>query len=129
MLDKQSEKILKLIQSKYEGNTYADILIYPNDTGMHYSELSTLCLNLLKHGYICDTALSYNQDEAVQLTLTHEGLHYFELKHKGKRLLWLKSAWIPIIVTLVTNLLVAVLKWLSPQILEWCTNFLEKISS
>ena len=129
MLDRQSEKILELIQSKYEGNTYADILIYPNDTGMHYSELSTLCLNLLKQGYICDTALSYHQDEAVQLTLTHEGLHYFELKNKEKRQLWLKSAWLPIIVTLATNLLVAVLKWLSPLILKWCTNFLEKISS
>lgn len=40
MLDKQSEKILKIIQAKYGGNAYADILIYPNDTRMHYSEIT-----------------------------------------------------------------------------------------
>ena len=129
MLDKQSEKILKLIQSKYEGNTYADILIYPNDTGMHYSELSTLCLNLLKHGYICDTALSYHQGEAVQLNLTHEGLRYFELKSKEKRQLWLKNAWIPILVAFITTLSTNYILPMLPQMLKWLSRILERISS
>ena len=54
---------------------------------------------------------------------------YLQDGRTHKKELWLTNAKIPIIVTLVTNLLVAVLKWLSPQILEWCTNFLERISS
>lgn len=41
---------------------------------------------------------------------------------KARRELWLKNAWIPILVSLATNLVIAGTKWLLPQILEWLSH-------
>lgn len=42
---------------------------------------------------------------------------------KEKNELWLKNAWIPIIVSVVTTLAINGLQWLIPQILKWLSNF------
>lgn len=44
-------------------------------------------------------------------------------KRKSRRReLWLKNAWIPILVTLATNLIIGGVKWLLPLIQEWLTH-------
>jgi len=43
---------------------------------------------------------------------------YKESQKRDKRTLWLKNAWIPILVTIATNLIISALKLLSPLILR-----------
>ena len=40
----------------------------------------------------------------------------------ARKELWLKNAWIPILVSLATNLVIDGTKWLLPQILEWLSH-------
>jgi len=54
-----------------------------------------------------------------------KALHDYKVNSKiHKRELWLKSAWMPILVTLATNLLIIGIKALLPLILEWFSNIL-----
>ena len=46
-----------------------------------------------------------------------------EIKSKRKEL-WLKNAWIPIIVSVATNLVISGAKWLWPLIQQWVSSFL-----
>lgn len=41
-----------------------------------------------------------------------------------RRELWLKNAWIPILVTIATNLAIRALEWLFPLIQQWLSNIL-----
>lgn len=50
--------------------------------------------------------------------------NYEYAKHKGRKELWLKNAWIPILVSLATNLVIDGTKWLLPQILERLSHIL-----
>lgn len=43
-------------------------------------------------------------------------------KKADKKQLFLKNAWLPIIVTLFTNLIIDVAKWLLPLIQQWLSN-------
>lgn len=47
----------------------------------------------------------------------------------ARKELWLKNAWIPILVTLAANLLVLGIKWLLPLIQEWLPSILQRIFS
>ena len=61
-------------------------------------------------------------------TLTDFGrkaLQDYENSEKAQRReLWLKNAWIPILVTIATNLAIHALEWLSPLIQQWLSNIL-----
>lgn len=46
---------------------------------------------------------------------------FAEYKYQ-KRIMWLKSIWVPIAVTVAANLLIDVLKQLLPLIQQWLTN-------
>ena len=122
MLDKTSEKILKLAISKYDGNMDNEIKIYPEETKLHYSELDAICTNLNNYGYIQSFIYSGSQYCKTSFYLTHNGLHYFEMKKKNFFYICIKSIWVPIIVTLLTKALTALIKYLLPMILQWLTN-------
>ena len=47
-----------------------------------------------------------------------DGRRYLVYCKAQRRDLWMRNLWIPIIVSLVTNLILAVMRWLSPQILR-----------
>lgn len=49
-------------------------------------------------------------------------------RRKDRRDLWLRNAWIPILVSLFTNLILGALQQLLPQILQWASSFLSTIS-
>lgn len=67
-----------------------------------------------------------------------EGLHIYSLTDLGRKALqdykgntikarkemWLKNAWIPILVSLATNLLLDGLKWLFPLLQGWLASIL-----
>lgn len=59
-------------------------------------------------------------------TLTDLGrtaLQDYELAQKSQRReLWLKNAWIPILVTIATTLVIHALEWLSPLIQGWFSS-------
>ena len=122
MLDKTSEKILKAIISKYKGIADVDIPISSEETKLHYTELNELCSFLHKQGYVNSFYESYNPKEPVKISLTYEGIHYFEIKRKNIFYLCLKSIWIPIIVTLLTKALTFLIKYLWPPIQQLLSN-------
>ena len=121
-LDKQSEKINELAISKYNGKMDKYIELLPNETGLHYSELDAACRNLNELGYIQSFMRSGSQDRAASFYLTHNGLHYFEYKRKNIFYLCLKSVWMPLTVSLLTNIIISVSKWLLPLIQQWLTH-------
>ena len=45
------------------------------------------------------------------------------LKNRAKQL-WLKNAWIPILVTIITNLIIDGVKWLLPLVSQWLSSSL-----
>lgn len=47
-----------------------------------------------------------------------DGRRYLVYCKAQRRDLWMRTLWIPIIVSLVTNLILAALRWLLPQILR-----------
>ena len=59
--------------------------------------------------------------DAYRLTaLGQKVLQDYDFSTRRKRReLWLKSVWLPILVTLATNLAISGIKWLLPQIQEW----------
>ena len=119
MLDKLSEKVLKLIILKYDGNMAKEIHLSCSEINIGFEELNSLCLNLHNHGYISDYLYSNSQETPVRILLSHKGLHYFESKRAQNLQMFKKSILIPIIVTLLTELLVFLLKQLLPTIQQW----------
>lgn len=118
MLDKTSEQILKLAISKYNGSMEDEIEILPAETGLHYSELDAACSNLCKCKYIRSFVYSGWHSSKASFYLTHNGLHYFEMKKKNFFYLCIKSIWMPLTVSLLTNIIIYVTKWLLPLILQ-----------
>ena len=118
MLDKQSEKVLKIAISNYDGDTHKIIPIPPEDIGVYYSELNSLCSYLQEQGYISNFQSSTNPKFSVYFQLTHKGLHYFEQKKSTNKQFIKNSVIVPISVTLLTNIIISLSKWLLPLILQ-----------
>ena len=55
--------------------------------------------------------------------------NYLAAKHSARKDLWLKNAWIPIIVSFVTSAIANYILPKLPQILRWAANTLSKIAS
>ena len=118
-LNKNELKQLKSLHRK--------ISIPVEKSALHSPELSTL----QRYEFIKADWLHTVEDDIYlgTVSITKIGLDYLEYIQKGNILFWLKNAWIPIVVSLVTNLLVIALKLLLPQILQWLSSFLSKILS
>lgn len=121
-LDKKSEKILSIVLSKYGGNMDEDIDIFPNELEMDYSELNSACKSLKELGFLRFFIYSNFHTEPVCLRLSHKGLHYFEFKRAENLRLLKNSVFLPVIVTLLTQLIVFLLKLLLPLILQWLSH-------
>ena len=113
MLDKQSEKVLKHIISKYDGNAENDIDIIPSEIKMGYTELNSLCHSLYQQGFLTTYWRSTLNNTPAKVRLTHQGLHYFEVKKLTAKDNFNRSIVVPIAVTLLTQLLL----FLSKQLL------------
>lgn len=57
--------------------------------------------------------------------LGKKALQDYQKQNKvDKRMLWLKNAWIPILVSIATNLIIDGMRQLLPLIQEWVSSFL-----
>ncbi|MGX8711662.1 MAG: hypothetical protein ACQGTM_15625 [bacterium] len=93
-----------------------------------YQGNATILVPIQNTSYILE---KYNEetDKALGIYFTTDmgkkALQDHERQSKAaKRELWLKNAWIPILVTLATNLVIGALKWLWPLIQRWASSFL-----
>lgn len=89
-------------------------------TGMHWSETKAMILKLRDSSYL--TAEISPGGSEIYFKPTYKGMHYRRFQAKEISNLWIKNAWIPILVSLVTNLAIAGLKQLWPLILGWLSN-------
>ena len=134
MLDKTSEKILKSILAHIHGEQkFAfenEIYKYIHkSTPKKIIEMSLS--KLADNGYI---NVSYSKDKKIEnsrmiLIPTYGGYCYFENKRHKRMEMWLKNAWIPIIVSFATTLLTNYILPKLPQIIKWFGDFLSKMIS
>lgn len=110
MLDKKAEKILRFIISKYDGNLDKDIVIYPDEVKLHYSELDSMCNYMREIGLLQMYCYSGFGNEPAYAILSHCGLHYFENNYKK-----LLQFWLPIVtsnIIALAALIVSILSYL-----------------
>ncbi len=105
VLDKKAKKVIKYIVNHHSDDLGELIDVSSADVNMHYSELNAACEYLIKQGLLDSYYPTFDEDSPASVILTHEGLHYFEHKALKFRELWLKNAWIPIVVAFITTLL------------------------
>lgn len=107
MLDKTSKRVLRLIISKYN-NADELISILPSEAELSSSALNNLCDNLCKHKYLSNIFYSHNSDDPIEVFISHEGLHYFEINTRQNL-----RFWIPIIISII-----ALAKSFMPELLS-----------
>ena len=81
--------------------------------------------HLIEQGYLTpfDMTLPNGGKIVLGVYLSHKGLHYKELSALDRRQTLLKSVWLPILVSIATNITVSVLQWLWPLIIQWLSSF------
>lgn len=89
--------------------TYKEPFMYPGYIAIEYKEVtdSSGVTHFEPTGYFY---LSNSGRKALN--------DYKEAQRRERRTLWLKNAWIPILVTIATNIALSVLKWLLQLILR-----------
>lgn len=108
MLDKQSEKVLKIAISKYNGKAEDYTKITQKEAGIHFTALNILCKSLFENGYILQYYEACAEDESVELILSNNGLHYFENKRK-KNIEYLKNLLTTSVASLIVSIIAAII--------------------
>ena len=142
-------KILQFIDSRGTADTAAIKKKFP-DTAIEYrlKKMSTPEVKYITSGFsvpIENTCFLHEQTEETVINgifhvkglgiyeLTEYGTqvleNYLAAKHSARKDLWLKIAWIPIIVSFVTSPIANYILTKLPQILRWAANTLSKIAS
>lgn len=116
MLTKQSNQVMKHILSKYTGDAEKYIEIYPKDVDLDYTVLNNICVSLEKQGYINPFFPSYNNNDPVSITMTHEGINYVEIHRKRFFRMCFKNLWIPLTITALTKIVPILLRCLRSMI-------------
>ena len=142
-------KILQFLDSRGTADTAAIKKKFP-DTAIEYrlKKMSTPEVKYITSGFsvpIENTCFLHEQTEETVINgifhvkglgideLTEYGTqvleNYLAAKHSARKDLWLKNAWIPIIVSFVTSAIANYILPKLPQILRWAANTLSKIAS
>ena len=142
-------KVLQFIDSRGTADTAAIKKKFP-DTAIEYrlKKMSTPEVKYITSGFsvpIENTCFLHEQTEETVINgifhvkglgiyeLTEYGTqvleNYLPAKHSARKDLWLKNAWIPIIVSFVTSAIANYILPKLPQILRWAANTLSKIAS
>ena len=120
-LDKISETILKCAIKKCENNPNSEVEISHKDFSnpkISNSLINAVCSELLKKDYIFPYYESRANNDTTKITLTYKGFTYFEYKRIDSIQTFKNSIILPIVVTIVTQILIAALKYLLPYILQ-----------
>ena len=64
----------------------------------------------------------YMPQPTGRMTISDLGRDYLVCHRQTRRDLWLKSVWLPILVTVVTNLTIHGIGWLLPRIQQWLSS-------
>lgn len=115
MLDKTSERFLNIAISKYDGNMEKEIIITSEEMNIDYTEFENLNYYLRSNKYIHCRLNDFEKSSSV--LLTYNGLRYFEHKKTERRNMLKRSIIIPVIATLLTQLLLFLLEQLLQLIL------------
>ena len=57
-----------------------------------------------------------------RMTASDLGRDYLIYYRQAQRDVWMKSVWLPILVTIITNLVILGIEWLLPQIQQWLSS-------
>ena len=129
MLNKSAEKVLRCAIGKCGNNLNKRILISSTDFKSSIftnSFINSICEELFRKEYIQLLDIDYNGKYGPSFYLNHEGFSYFDNKKYENKLLWLKNAWIPIIVAFVTTLLTNYIIPKLPYLIKLLFGFLSK---
>lgn len=97
----------------------SDVGWIPNEeTDIQQSEVLFICSKGLLE-YVPYT------DGGFKISLSDAGRTYFEEKNQKRSDFLKRSIFVPIAVSLITNLIIAGAKWLWPLILQWLTHIPE----
>ena len=114
MLDKPSENVLRYLIDRSNGNLTKMLILIPQDTAkldMPFGQVLSICQSL-EDKKLVNNFVIYIRNSGCRLYLTMDGYTYFDNK-KSENVSFLKrSIIVPIIVTLLTELLLFLLKLL-----------------
>lgn len=99
LLNKTAEKVLKCIIKKSKGNPEQSVHISWNDfkdKRITNSFINSLCRQLKEEEYIYNAYLSCNENETIEVYLSHKGFSYFD--NKRTKMFW---RLFPIIISLI----------------------------
>ena len=126
-MTKDTEKVLKCAIIKCGGDLNKRIALSQNnfkDPKFSISYINAICEELSRKGYIKLPVFDYDCQQGPRFYLTYEGYSYLEAKKADTKRLWLKNAWIPILVSVATNLIIVGIKQLLPLIQELLSRIL-----
>jgi len=104
LLQRASEAVVHIPTGEtIEWNRLADLDLIASDFVMHSN-------SGIRKG-ILDTA-----------RITSFGQSYLAYQKRREKELRLKSIWLPVLVTVITNVAICVLRWLFPPIVQWLAN-------
>lgn len=139
-MDKVSKKLIRELQkrgSKKQGSDYTCSFSaeFAGLCDMSISELSSAigapipdvrssANYLVGEGYLKYFTLRsrHGDSQNIGFYLSHMGKNSKQFDREKRRELLLKSVFLPIAVTLLTNGAISAIKWLLPQILQWLSN-------
>lgn len=122
MLDDLSKRILKYMKTDSDNHSQknydfdADLEKMAQAVSAEKEAVRAAVRYLEENGYI--KYLRTNSGYNIAFYLDHKGLHYDELRDLEQKEFLKKSVIVPILVTLVTNGIIALSKWLLPLIRE-----------
>lgn len=126
-MTKDTEKVLKCAIIKCGGNLNRRIALSKNNfknPKFSISYINAICEELLRKGYIKLPVFDYDCQQGPYFYLTYEGYSYFETKKADAKRLWLKNAWIPIIVAFITTLITNYILPKLPYLIKWFVRIL-----
>lgn len=88
----------------------------PNSSYLSQDRIETVVNGRVKIEMLGTYRLTENGQKFLQ--------DYGQKARSDRKELWLKNAWIPILVTLATNLVISGVKWLFPLIVQWLASSL-----
>ena len=112
------EKILKDINAIGVNSHMNSIKATDLKYDFHANDKIRSAYAILKYEEYVDLIFN-SKDKLIYVERLPRGITYFERKRKDL----IKSVIIPIIVSLITNLIIAALQWLWPLIIQWVANF------
>lgn len=117
MLDKVSERILKVAIEKCKGNPHNEVTLTEKDflfPKIKLSVISSVCMFLYENGYFSTCTYYYEGDTEVTVTMKYKGFSYFDYKDISNKEFWKSLATskisdiiVSVVAAIVTTLIIS----------------------